>query len=272
MILGLILITSLASDPAPRIGTMRDPAITEPSGIVASRRFPGIFWVHNDSGNPAELFAVKRDGTLVRAYRVNAPNVDWEDIAIDDAGHLFVGDIGNNSRKLPIRVIYRVDEPDPSVATNDPLPVTLASYYRYAKKDAFDAEAMFLDGGQAVVISKRSDQGEATLYAVPLDPPATLFRPAVAKKLGTLAGFTEAATGANLSTDGKRLAVCSVGWVGIYVRDEKGPWRFEASCVGPPGQVEAITWDGKDLILANEQRAIFRIKEKTWRPEPGGRR
>ena len=45
--------------------------------MVASRKHPGIFWVHNDSGNPPSLFAVRRDGSLVRSYRVEAANVDW---------------------------------------------------------------------------------------------------------------------------------------------------------------------------------------------------
>src|SRR5262245_64749541 len=89
--------------------------IPEASGIVRSRRHPGIFWVHNDSGNPPALFAVRRDGSLVREYQVAAPNIDWEDIATDDHGHLYLGDIGNNEGRLPLRTIYRLDEPDPSV-------------------------------------------------------------------------------------------------------------------------------------------------------------
>ena len=97
-----------------RLGRFGHPPIQEASGIVASRRHPGIFWVHNDSGNPPALFAVRRDGSLVREYKVSAPNVDWEDIAIDDAGHLFLGDIGNNGLLLPLRMIYRLDEPDPA--------------------------------------------------------------------------------------------------------------------------------------------------------------
>ena len=70
--------------------------VPEASGIVKSRRHPGIFWVHNDSGNPPLLFAIRADGQIVRQFRLDVPNIDWEDIAIDDQGHLYVGDIGNN--------------------------------------------------------------------------------------------------------------------------------------------------------------------------------
>src|SRR5206468_8997829 len=97
--------------------------IREVSGIVASRRHPGVFWVHNDSGNAAALFAVRRDGSLVREYAVKAPSLDWEDIAVDDAGHLYLGDIGNNAGLLPIRTIYEIDEPDPELEAKAPLPV-----------------------------------------------------------------------------------------------------------------------------------------------------
>ena len=37
---------------------------------------------------------------------------DWEDIAIDDAGHLFIGDIGNNDARRDELAVYQIDEPD----------------------------------------------------------------------------------------------------------------------------------------------------------------
>ncbi len=81
---------------------------------MPSRRYPGVFWVHNDSGNPAALFAVRADGRVLRRYQVAAPNLDWEDLAADDAGHLVVGDIGNNGERLPLRALLLFDEPDPA--------------------------------------------------------------------------------------------------------------------------------------------------------------
>ena len=66
----LLALALLGGGPTEKIGRFDDRGITEPSGIVASRKHPGILWVHNDSGNPPELFAVKRDGTLVRKFTV----------------------------------------------------------------------------------------------------------------------------------------------------------------------------------------------------------
>ena len=118
----LVAVLLAADPPSPLepLGRFDPRAIREASGVVKSRRHPGIFWVHNDSGNPPALFAVRRDGTILREFRLAVPNVDWEDIAADDRGYLYVGDIGNNGGLLPIRVIYRFDEPDPAVPASAP--------------------------------------------------------------------------------------------------------------------------------------------------------
>ncbi|HMB04710.1 MAG TPA: hypothetical protein VKP69_13330 [Isosphaeraceae bacterium] len=252
--------------PLEPVGRLDHPAIREASGIVASRRHPGIFWVHNDSGNPPLLFAVKRDGSLVREYAVTAANLDWEDIAIDDEGHLYLGDIGNNDGWLPIRAIYRLDEPDPSRRAEGPLPVTRASYYRFPRGGRFDAEGLFIDRGRAVVVAKTFDDREAGLFAVPLDPAPPLIRPALPEPLGTLPEFTEPATGASLSADGRRLAVCSTVAARVYEKDGRGGWSLRAAVrYRGATDIEAIGWDGRDLVLAGEGRNVYRISEAAWR-------
>jgi len=70
--------------PLELLGRLDGRLIPEASGIVKSRRYPGIYWVHNDSGNPSLIFAIRGDGRIVRQFRLEVPNIDWEDIAIDD--------------------------------------------------------------------------------------------------------------------------------------------------------------------------------------------
>ena len=274
MLLPLAVIAAILPLQAEAIGRLNHLAIAEASGIVASRRHPGIFWVHNDSGNPPALFAVRKDGSLVREFGVGVPNVDWEDIAIDSDGHLFLGDIGNNGERLPLRAVYRIDEPDPSREIEGPLPATLASYYGFAKGDKFDAEGLFLDGKDAILVVKSSNGKDAELRAIPLDPPAPWFRPQKARHAGRLPGFSQPATGADLSADGSLLAVCSLREVRVYKRTGGG-WSPAGRADGPDGQVEAVCWDGLDLILASEERGLARIAEATWRgrqPKSGDRR
>jgi hypothetical protein len=254
-------------DPAAleRVGRLDHAAIREASGIVKSRRHPGIFWVHNDSGNLPALFAVRRDGSLVREYAVSALNIDWEDIATDSSGHLYIGDIGNNGLRLPVRAIHRIDEPDPSRATEQPLEVTLSTHYRFPSVgERFDAEALFLWKGQAVVVAKTHDGREAELFAIPLEPPAPLLRPALPRKLGRLPGFTEPVTGANLSSDGRRLAVCANSVTRVYEPAPQDEWKMIGGARYAADEVEAVCWDGDDLILASERREIYRIPRTTW--------
>jgi hypothetical protein len=271
---GLAFATLLAAlawadgdDLAPA-GRLRHGPIREASGIVRGRRSPGIFWVLNDSGNPATLFAVTRDGTLVREFPVNMPNVDWEDLTLGPDGRLYIGDIGNNDGRLPLRAVYAVDEPDPAADPEGPLPVVKASYYRFPPGGRFDAEGLFIDRGRAVLVAKYLDGREADLFAVPLDPPAPLLRPALPERVGRLPGCTEPVTGAALAADRRRLAVCSYHVVRVYQRAGVGTDEWTPLAVVPfPDRgrmVEAVCWDGNDLLLAAESRDLLRIPEARW--------
>src|SRR5215213_7691535 len=80
-------------------GTIQNSLITEASGIAASRINSNVLWTHNDSGNPAQLFAMTPAGTNLGTYSITgASNDDWEDIAIGPgpafgAQYLYIGDI-----------------------------------------------------------------------------------------------------------------------------------------------------------------------------------
>jgi hypothetical protein len=266
-------VMSLQPLPLERTGWLDDKLIPEASGIVKSRQYPGIFWVHNDSGNPPLLFAVNGDGRIVRQFRLAVPNTDWEDIAIDDQGHLYLGDIGNNGGLLPLRAIYRIDEPDPAALADKPLPASAATFYAMPKENRFDAESLFYDRGSMVVIRKAYDGREAELFTVPIEPPSPLLIPARPHSVGRLPGFTEPATGADLSADRTHLAVCSTAVTRVYHRDalDSPAWKLVAVVRYKAVPVEGIAWDGADLRLVAEGGAFYRLQEKTWRTAPGSK-
>ena len=257
---------NLLAEPLDRVGTLTDPSIREASGIVASRRHPGIFWVHNDSGNPPELFAVRLGGDLVRAYRVAAPNVDWEDIATDDSGNLYIADIGDNKLILPIHGIHQLREPDPFVEPDAHRPLTVVSshYWRYPDRKPRDAEGMVVAGNQALIVTKRTDGLPAEVYRLPLDQPAALLRPLSATLVGILPGCVERVTGATLSRDGHRLAVVADGAVRVFAATAGGGWAPLGVATFQAREVEAITWDGESLILASEDRSLYRLAPVFW--------
>src|SRR5205085_3619918 len=69
--------------PGSVTGHVQNKRLTEISGVAASRRYPGVYWTHNDSGGKPEVFAFTLDGTDLGSYALTgASAVDWEDIAV----------------------------------------------------------------------------------------------------------------------------------------------------------------------------------------------
>jgi hypothetical protein len=253
--------------PLESLGRLDERLIPEASGIAKSRHYPDIYWVHNDSGNPPVIFAIRGDGRIVGQFRLTVPNVDWEDIAADDKGHLYVGDIGNNGGLLPVRSIYRIDEPDPLSPPGEPLKASAVSFYFMPRSSRFDAEGMVVEDRSATLVAKYLDGREAELFSVPLEPPAPLARPATPRLTGRLPGFSEPATGAALNKDRTLLAVCSATITRVYRREEsQSPaWQLSGEVRYESLPIEGITWDGRDLVLVAEGGGFYRVAEKAWR-------
>src|SRR5688572_9205357 len=55
-----------------QVGLIQIPAVKESSGIVASRKHPGVFWTHNDGGGSKRqiLYAIDRQGKQLAMYLV----------------------------------------------------------------------------------------------------------------------------------------------------------------------------------------------------------
>ena len=83
------------------------PAIlNESSGLENAGS--GEFWSHNDKGGNPELYRFDTLGMLEQTLRItNASNVDWEDMTIDDAGNIYIGDFGNNNNERTDLKIYK---------------------------------------------------------------------------------------------------------------------------------------------------------------------
>jgi hypothetical protein len=80
------------------------PVLKEVSGMA---RLPnGDLWLLNDSKNPPELFRFDPlAGKLLETRRLPVQNFDWEDLASDPAGNLYIGDFGNNyNRRRNLRI------------------------------------------------------------------------------------------------------------------------------------------------------------------------
>ncbi len=197
--------------------------VPETSGIVASRTHAGIFWVHNDSGNPEEIYAIDGTAGIVATFVVEgATNQDWEDITLLErpgTDAIYIGDHGDNlartssgassSRSGYVR-LYRIDEPDPSAGDA----TVAATELRLAYPDGpHDCEGMFADSSSGdVYLFSKVDSGTAALYVAraPLAEPG----PTMMERLATI--DMASITAADLSSDGTRLAVRNYAQIRVF--------------------------------------------------------
>ena len=103
--------------PGQRLAQVKSDEIEEISGIAASARYPGLFWVHNDSGNGAEIFLINNKlDILLTVTLKGVVNRDWEDIPVgpgpvDGKSYVYIGEIGDNNAADEYKYIYRLEEP-----------------------------------------------------------------------------------------------------------------------------------------------------------------
>ncbi|RPI54254.1 MAG: PE family protein, partial [Acidobacteria bacterium] len=184
--------------------------LNEVSGLAQSRTNPGVFWVHNDSGDEPRIYAVGRSGAWLGSYTLaGATAVDWEDMAIgpaaDGRSYLYLADIGDNAGRRPSVRVYRVKEPVVD-ADQSPVVETLSSVtaYDFVYEDGpRDAEGFMLDPltNHFYVVSKREPDGNHLYRSVsPSDSRMnTLDRVGRFSVTGT--------TGADISPDGLQVLI-----------------------------------------------------------------
>lgn len=236
------------------IGRCQSGAICEASGIVKSRRHEGVFWTHNDSGNKPVLFGIRLDGSVVAQLEVEGvENRDWEDIAIDGKGNLLIGDLGDSYLRFKEHSIIVLPEPDlkPHEARVTPTDIVTFSY----PEQRYDCEAMFVHEGKVYLIAK-----QLVVSALFRLEPLGDGRPNVDQ---VCALPIRLATGADVSADGRRLAVCSYGrlWVYELPDDMAQLGKVEPQVVTWPFnfQTEGCAFDREDVIIIAESKQIWRI-------------
>ena len=268
-----------ALEPEWQVHRLEAAAIRESSGLVASRQYPGIFWTHNDSGDIPRIFAITAEGGLVAEFRVEgALHRDWEDIAADPDGNLYVGDFGNNFNDRRDLRVYRIPEPDPAggdgVAWADrELPFRYADQRAFPDPKArnFDAEALFwMDGGLVILTKHRSDT-RSQLYRLPAEPlpggEERVLEPVARLEMGgSRARFFGNVSGADLHPEGRLLAVLTYSAIHLYAAGGAPDTPFrEVRRIElrrrRTRQAESIAWDGDDLLFGNEQGYLFRIPD-----------
>jgi len=158
--------------------------INEASGIAASNSNANIFWVNNDSGDYARIYAINQIGQRVGTYNLTgATRIDYEDIAVGPgpaAGqeYIYIGEIGDNYAVRSYITVYRVAEPLVNYLQN-PVTVNLSGVESITLQypdGARDAETLMIDPvtKDIYIISKRETYSRVYLAAYPQSTTSTI--------------------------------------------------------------------------------------------------
>jgi len=192
-------------------------------------------------------------------------NVDWEDVSLDDAGNLYIGDFGNNNHD---RKDLRIGIIDDFVSISDDTVSARFIEFTYEDQSSFpppqkdlhfDCESMAWFEDSIYLVTKNWSSpfsGLAKLYVIP-DKIGTYEAKLVDSiNLGTI---KEIAWVTGMDIQGDEMIMIGSAYVWLYQFDETP--RFDSLVkrydVFPLSQKEAICFDGSDAIIADESTGGF---------------
>nr|WKN36344.1 hypothetical protein K4G66_28700 [Tunicatimonas sp. TK19036] len=206
-------------EPVARLDTI----LSESSGLESIEG--RWLWSHNDSGNRPQLIALDTAGHLIKLKTIaNAENVDWEDLAQDQDGNLYVGDVGDNAKQRDTLTIYRLEPTDASdTVWADIIRFTYPydHHTQNGQKPHFDVEAMCVVRDSLWLFSKNRTKpydGYTRIYRVPKQAgtyEATLIDSLYLGR-GTRLKELEWVTSADLSPDQQHLVLLTYSGLWIY--------------------------------------------------------
>jgi len=247
--------------------------IDESSGLVKSRIWKNVYWTHNDSGDGPRIFPVTRDGKIIKPrwakdwYRgieiTDAVHVDWEDIAADNDGNLYIAACGNNDNIRRDLGVYVIKDCYPQETVLTSVFKKINFYYPEQvefppKNNNFDAEALFWANGKLYLLTKHRADNNTCLYRF------DSTEPFVDNPLTKISEFVIGGrvSGADCSPDGKKLAVLTYNSVWFFELTGDSDNYFNGKTSYLPialNQCEAICFDGDALIIANEDGNLYEI-------------
>lgn len=152
------------------------PYLKEVSGMSFDAKTHS-FWVLQDSGNKSELYQLDSLGQVIHTLKIkNQNNNDWEELASDPSGNLYIGDFGNNKNTRKNLQIIKINKDQ--LSANE----TQADYvitFDYPEQREFppkstelfyDAEAFFYYDDHFYLFTKNRSKafdGTSLVYKIP---------------------------------------------------------------------------------------------------------
>ncbi len=229
--------------------------INENSGLVKAWQ-DGYYWTHNDGGGNPELYMLNAKGQLFDTLEVkNAINVDWEDLAKDSKGSLYIGDFGNNSNKRENLSIYKRS----SMTVEKINFKYLDQTFEKDEARVFDCEAFFWFNNSLYLFTKSWEKGKklTKIYKIP-DVVGDYSVPPIDQTI-----LKTPVTGADVSPDGSKFALITYGKIFIYgIENQEINFKKPIKCIKiGKNQTEAIVFESNNkIVFTNEQRKIYSIE------------
>ncbi len=226
--------------------------ITEASGLLHSKKYPDIFWMHNDSGDKPRLYAVNKN-TLecVATVKIKkAKHRDWEDISYIN-GDIVIGDFGNNKSKRKNLKLYIIDEPNPY--QTDTIKVKKTVHFTYSDQHGsdvknYDCEAIFSFNNRLYLLSKHREDRNTTLYKVDDSIAQKIIDYPIDGKV----------TGAD--SNGRYIVVLTYDMLYLLEPTKKSENIFDGKIYKKPidaGQVEGVALSQQTIYVVNEDSELF---------------
>jgi glucose/arabinose dehydrogenase len=239
----------------PTATLQRVPELPEGSGLAASRRTPGRFWSHNDSGEPV-LFALDGSGRVTGRLSISGANVeDWEAVAVGPCSSgscIYVADIGDNDGVRKRITVYRIVEPADANGSATVADTLHATY----PDGSHDAEALLVTPDGHLLIVTKGDTGLVSLYRFPSEfPTGTTLRleRVGAPREARAPSENDRITDGAVSPDGQWIVLRTTRALAFYQAADllAGNWReagrVALGSVGEP-QGEGVAFGSHDTV------------------------
>jgi hypothetical protein len=269
-IINLILFLSGSFSAALAQQVHLPPQLKEASGLLFMAK-DSLLWI-NDSGNPSELYLTDSIGKLGSTYKLPLRNRDWEDLADDPMGNIYIGDFGNNChcrKDLRIYILSRAGSID-SILFSYPEQI----FPTKGKQRAYNAEAFYWRNDSLHIFTK-GDIREKNFFTYHYVLPAKAgnYFPRLKE---TILLKNRVATAAAVSPSGEKMALLTYRYglfLGIFPYSKADIFLFNEGTdfssqtarrikIKPrirPSQYEAIDFvDENKLMVGSEKTPFFK--------------
>ncbi|WP_428667894.1 hypothetical protein [Runella sp.] len=237
------------------------PELRETSGLALGKE-ARTFWTHNDGDNPAELYEVNDTGKVKMVLKLpQFKNIDWEDLAQDNKGHLYIADLGNNTNQRKDLVIHKINPNE--LTSYEAIHVSYADQKAFPPppdQRNFDCEATVWHQNKLYLFSKNRSTSNrlVKMYAIP--DTAGTYKPSPIDSVYSKAMVTSA----DVSPDGKTLALLTYGKILFFDVSKGMNFRKPLYCLKfAQGQTEAILFiNNDDFIITNEEKGEMFLGSK----------